>query len=596
MEENKIPVQNENSAQNSSFTANVNPAQNTNPAANMNPYQNSQFQYREAYFMELREKQDRHRNFGIAYFGKIWFVPLIFGAMFPFCLYKNENGIFWVLFMAVALLLVHIVAKRLSEGTINDYEKVDYLKRDRSKFSIFCKFMLMALSVLICTTMSNEITAYSELLMLALTLLYLWNVFAPKEPTGLINTIRMMFLSFFSFLVKLPDPVTDMSHYIKEKKAEEKTADGRNGTGRAVALGLLISIPVLIIVIALLAQADMVFGRAVKNFTRIFSFTNIDDIFFVIVYIILGIWFSYCVVSWLIDDNQYYVEKKAAEKHKAVSAISFSIPLTIVYVIFILIQLIFLLGHFELPKGMTYSEYAHEGFYQLLAVAIINLAIILIIQYHFEENKVLKTFLMIISLCTYGMIFSSAARMFMYIDAYGLTFLRVFVLLFLLILSIWLFAAITKIYKPHVSVMRFCIIIASVFFLIFGFSHPDFWIAKYNLALYQSKGITYEDYQKYNEEVLDYYADSIGQYSEPSDKVMDTYNKYLEVINGLSYDSVPAATSDEMRKEMVKSYHNLDILYSNGNSFSLYSDEEPDALEKLRNFNFSRYFAEKSLK
>lgn len=557
--------------------------------------QNIQFLDREVYFAELRQKHDRQRRFGIEYFRKIWFVPLIFGALLPFCLYKNENGIFWVVFMAAALFLVHVVANRLSGGTIDEYEKVDYLKRDRSKFSIFCKVMLMALTVLICTTMSNEITAYSMLLMLAITLLYLWNVFAPKENSDLLNTIRMLFLSFFAPLVKLPDPISDMSHYFKQKKTEEIEGTSKNETGRAVALGLLISIPVLIIVIALLAQADLVFGRAVKRFTDLFSVNKIDDIFFITVYVIVGIWFSYCVVSWLIDDNQYYTEKNSKEKHRAVSAIAFSVPLTMVYIIFILIQLIFLLGHFELPKGMTYSKYAHEGFYQLLAVAIINLAIILIIQYFFEENRVLKTVLIIISVCTYGMIFSSADRMLMYIRAYGMTFQRIFVLLFLLILSMWLGAAVVKINKPEISVMRFCIVIATILFTAFGFSHPDYYMAKYDIAKWNSEGISEEDYLIAEENFDNYYLDSL-EHEYPGIEDEEIINKYSFVLTSLSYDAVTAAENDKLREKLQKSYHSMDSLYPPVNSSSLVSDEEPSTFQRIRNFNFSRYIAEKSVK
>lgn len=590
MDENKIPEQNANN--NAKFSQNVNSAQN--PNFQYQNQQNAQYQNRETYFTELRQKQDRQRKFGVEYFRKIWFVPFIFGAMFPFCLYKNENGIFWVLFMAVALFLVHIVAKRLSEGTIDEYEKVDYLERDRSKFSIFCKVMLMALTVLICTTMSNEITGYAELLMLALTLLYLWNVFAPKENSGLINTIRMLFISFFSPLVKLPDPISDMSHYFKQKKIEEKSTEGKQGTGRAVALGLLISIPVLIIVIALLAQADMVFGRAVKRFTDIFSVGNVDNIFFVTVYIIVGIWFSYCVVSWLIEDNQYLVEKKAVEKHRAISAIAFSIPITIVYIIFILIQLIYLLGHFELPKGMTYSKYAREGFYQLLAVAIINLAIILILQYFFEENRALKVILLIISLCTFGMIFSSADRMLMYIDAYGMTFQRVFVLLFLLILSVWLGAAVVKINKTEISVMRFCIVVASILFTVFGFSHPDYYMAKYDIAKWESEGISAEDYLIAEQHFVEYYKDSL-EHEYPGVEDEEIINKYSFVLTSLSYDAVTAAENDKLKEKLLQSYKGMDSLYHYGYSSSSYIDEGPNLFQKIRNFNFSRYFAEKSV-
>jgi len=73
------------------------------------------------------------------------------------------------------------------------------------------------------------------------------------------------------------------------------------------------------------------------------------------------------------------------------------------------------IGNMQLPEGYTYSGYAREGFFQLLAVCILNLLLVLICLYLFRENIVLKLILTLISGCTYIMILSSALRMIMYI-------------------------------------------------------------------------------------------------------------------------------------------------------------------------------------
>ena len=53
--------------------------------------------------------------------------------------------------------------------------------------------------------------------------------------------------------------------------------------------------------------------------------------------------------------------------------------------------------------------YAREGFFQLLTVGFINLAIVLVCMTFFRESRLLKAVLTVMSLCTFVMI---ASRVF----------------------------------------------------------------------------------------------------------------------------------------------------------------------------------------
>ena len=44
----------------------------------------------------------------------------------------------------------------------------------------------------------------------------------------------------------------------------------------------------------------------------------------------------------------------------------------------------------KLPEGYTYSQYAREGFFQLLAVSIINFLMVLFVNKFFKESTILK--------------------------------------------------------------------------------------------------------------------------------------------------------------------------------------------------------------
>ena len=127
-------------------------------------------------------------------------------------------------------------------------------------------------------------------------------------------------------------------------------------------------------------------------------------------------------------------------------------------------------GKMTLPEGYTYAEYAHEGFYQLLAVCVLNIVMVSICQAFFKNSKVLKALLTIIAACTYIMIASSAYRMIMYVRVYHLTFLRLFVLWFLAVLCFWLSFLIISMYVRSFPVFKACMVAITIAFIAFIFS------------------------------------------------------------------------------------------------------------------------------
>lgn len=101
----------------------------------------------------------------------------------------------------------------------------------------------------------------------------------------------------------------------------------------------------------------------------------------------------------------------------------------------------------------------------------------------FKDNIILKIILTIISGCTFVMIISSALRMFMYIERYNLTFLRIFVLWALAVIFLLMTGITIFIYKQNYPLFFYSVAIVTVFYIGLSFSHPDYWIARYNLNL-----------------------------------------------------------------------------------------------------------------
>lgn len=139
-----------------------------------------------------------------------------------------------------------------------------------------------------------------------------------------------------------------------------------------------------------------------------------------------------------------------------------------------------------LPKGITYSEYAREGFWQLLAVAGIVLVTVLAVPHRAQattlgEVRAVKAAASVLVVATLPMLLSAVNRMMLYEDAYGFTRQRVFsqvICVFVAALLVW--RAMTVWAWPH----RFAVgVVGAGVAVLVGFNalNPDALIARKNV-------------------------------------------------------------------------------------------------------------------
>ena len=159
------------------------------------------------------------------------------------------------------------------------------------------------------------------------------------------------------------------------------------------------------------------------------------------------------------------------------------------------IQVIYLfMRRGTLPEGYTYSSYAHEGFFQLVFVCLINILIVLLCRKYSADNLALKCILCLISACTYVLIASAAYRMFLYIDVYKLTFLRLYVLWALAVMAVVMAGIIVYLFRPGMPFARFAACVLVSLWMIFAYAKPD-----YLIAAYDKSGELLTDYFKYGD-------------------------------------------------------------------------------------------------
>lgn len=390
---------------------------------------------------------------------------LIYAFFYTFCLYKNASGITYPFFVGGTCFFFFF-----------------YLKKSRvtaKKFSLFIIISLMLLGISTCCTDSWVLLFFNKVAILFLFFyLMLHNIYEDKRWDLSKYIYSMVNVGIFS-LAYIYRPFADLSAFRKEHPALKNKPESKI---KYVFYGLIIALPLLLVIVLLLGSADAVFSNLLAN---IFTF----DIFSELWEHIWGIGFlfgfaffaSYCLMCRLSDKN---IKEEISDKRRfePVMGITVTSMISMVYLIFCFIQIVYLFGGFgTLPEDYTYASYAREGFFQLVFVCLINLSLVLICVKYFRENLILKGILTFISLCTFIMIASSAYRMILYIAVYHLTFLRIFVLWALLVISILMCGAMIIIYQPNFPLVKYCVIVVSTLYIIFSFSHPDYLIARYNL-------------------------------------------------------------------------------------------------------------------
>ena len=511
----------------------------------------------------------RQMKFQFSFFG---LASMVYALFYAFCLYKNASGITYPFFVAGTLCYFFLSMKKLG---------VPY-----KKGSLFYVISIILLGISNCCTTSVPLLKMNKLGIFLLSFILMlhtiyqdtnWNL--PKYMAAILRTILNSITCLFS-------PFHDMASFFDAKKQEKS---GKKDYFFYIMLGIAISIPVLAVIIMLLCSADVVFENIIKNiFSFDISFTDIIRIILLIAVVFLA---SYALLSALCKKT---VKEEVSDNKvlEPIIAIIVTGMLSVVYLTFSMVQILYLfIGKMNLPDGYTYSSYARQGFFQLLAVCIINLILVLVCLSFFKDNMILKVILTVISGCTFIMILSSTLRMIMYIEEYDLTFLRIFVLWALAVIFLLMTGVTIYIHFQRFPLFFYSVVITTVFYIGLSFAHPDYWIACYNLAAHSNYTSDY---------VYTLSTDAtpaILSASKNPNLMVDMQT--LKELTAMEYKYLYEEYSEDKYTETIHQVNStMKAAYGDGYWISLYhyyKDIYKQSKEmNIRNFNFSRFFAKRS--
>ncbi|MBM3705732.1 MAG: DUF4173 domain-containing protein, partial [Actinobacteria bacterium] len=227
------------------------------------------------------------------------------------------------------------------------------------------------------------------------------------------------------------------------RMTDKSGKDSKRGVLPKLIIGILVSIPILAVIIWLLSSADIVFKNIFTDIPVFKIFKHFLVIVLVSVYMICFLWSTLKAFDekGIPANNTIYNKISWKLFLDPVVLLTVLILINAVYTIFAFIQFKYLFGgsSFVLPSSFTYAEYARRGFAELVVVTLINFGILVFsITFVKKESKrifiAIRAFLTFLVVSTFILLISAFYRMLVYEQAYGFTYLRIFVQTFMIML------------------------------------------------------------------------------------------------------------------------------------------------------------------
>lgn len=274
-----------------------------------------------------------------------------------------------------------------------------------------------------------------------------------------------------------------------------KASAGKNKKSFSALVGVLISVPFVIVIGTLLIRSDVAFeGLVTKMFKNI------------------GIYLAQLVVAIII--LPYLYSNSFAKRHKidksgsfiagakkgvpASACVSFLAMISVLYVVYLFSQLAYFFSAFKgiLPADYHHSAsaFARRGFFEMFAICAINIAIISVVSAISNKRtlwqKLLSCF---ISLFSVLLIVTALQKMKLNVSIYGLSRNRLMVSVFMLMMLVVIAFFIIHIFAPKISYMQPIIVICSTMFIALSFANIDARIPEYNIKQYESGAVSSVD-------------------------------------------------------------------------------------------------------
>lgn len=364
---------------------------------------------------------------------------------------------------------------------------------------------------------------------------------------------------------------------LRSLKTLAKAPDGERKKISSKTLGIiggaLLSIPVIAVVVPLLIDGDAAFGSLATTavdkigefFEKIFSHMDLPVIeAFLALFVAPYIYnVMFCFRHGVTDEKR----KEKNESYKNLRIIPSNVfagflgVISLVYVVYLLSQLAYFFSAFtgKLPDGstITVASYARRGFFEMVAVAVINLAVIGVTVLFSKRNesrisRMIKGFDLFLCGFTLVIVMTSISKILLYIAEYGLTHKRLYVFVADLILVVAFAMVIVRLFKKNFPYMKVILAFSCSMITLMSLVGTDSLIANYNVEMYLKGNLQSVDVNMLEDMGLPALKPlhKLSQNEKEGDKILNHRAKEA-VANVFYYNAVCYCTPEEYMEKGV---------------------------------------------
>lgn len=297
------------------------------------------------------------------------------------------------------------------------------------------------------------------------------NSFFPLSGQGLWEGFRRYFRDLFQCWA-IPFRAMARCRHNKE--------EGNSGAEN-IFFGIFAAFGAAILALVILSSADEVFAGIMNR--GIGELRKIDGIFVIRIMLTfpLGMLLFSLRASMLRDPVELNPVTASPKNPTAVRMVLTA--LAAVYGLFAYIQIRYLFAGTEsVQMSGGYAAYARSGFFQLVLVALLTLCLILPSLILCRDDKPVRILSTIVTVLTAVIDISAFFRMYLYIDAYGLTTLRIVTLWGIGIILLSLLAALIKAVRPDLHICPVLAVIVLTTWIGMNFTNIDRIVAENQVA------------------------------------------------------------------------------------------------------------------
>lgn len=472
--------------------------------------------------------------------GLIVGISLALGLLFDYFFYGKIPGIAFTLYVFLVVAGLFILTS--------------FFKRRINKQAIWILIPLIFFSTMVFVRSSGLLT-FLNITCSFFLLFFIAEISFGKNIKNFLleNYVKTFFLPF-KFIRPLFQTLSDLLS-LREANKNQKVL-------LQAIKGVVMAAPFLFIFLLLFSSSDLIFQKHLSVLTNI-----APETVFRLILVLIATFVYIGAYSYIFRKKENAIAAQQNNKSCALGQVEGYVILgsvNVLFFIFILIQLAYLFGGESniSAQGFTYSEYARRGFFELIAVAIISLLLLLTAEKYIAKKetehasgfKILSSALIIQIILIMA---SAFMRLSLYEQAYGFTTLRLYSHTFIVLLAVIFFLLFYKIYKDEIeNIFAFRALISIIIFLAaMNFLNPDAFIARRNIERFTATG-----------ELDVYYLSSLSD-----DAIPDTVN----ILN---------ISNDNLRKNFARELY-----------WRIYYKTDSPYFSKWQSLNISRMKAMKIL-